>query len=114
MELAIPDDNINLYFHTKTVICSTYEDTIEIEVKIPLRKKGGKFSLHQFVPITFKSHDNKLCSWEQEPAMVIFEEKEKTVKVASGNELDKCNTNDPICYVPQGRGTSVGDFFRKG
>lgn len=106
MELAINENDLNTYFHAKIVTCTTFEDDLEIEVKVPLKKIGGEFSLHEFVPITFRSHDNKLCSWEQEPAVIIYEENEKTVKVATGTEMDKCNTNDPICYVPQGRGTS--------
>ena len=106
LELAIKPEDLNLYLHTKIVTCTTYEDQVEIEIKVPLKKLGAELSLHEFVPITFKSHDGKLCSWEQEPAMVIYEENDRTVKIASGTQMDKCNTNDPICYVPQGRGAS--------
>lgn len=106
MELAIELKDINLYYHAKLVTCTTSGSSVEIEIKVPLRKKGAEYSLHRYVPIMFKSHDEKLCGWEQEPAVIVYEAKSRAVRIASGTELELCNTHDPICHVPQGRGTS--------
>lgn len=105
-ELMLGDDKLHSYYHLKIVTCTTIQDTIEIEIQIPIKPKNTMYTLFEYIPIYFKTKDNQLCTWEQEPAMLIHEQNTRTVRIASGADRDLCNKKEPLCRIPQGRVTA--------
>ena len=106
LTLAIPYDKISKYFHLAIVSCNVYNDTLEIDVKIPLKRTSSVYEVYNFVPITFKSHDDMLCKWEQEKAILIVDSTNDEIKTLSESDFENCNEKLSLCYLPHTRGAS--------
>lgn len=107
MEIALdPVKDLKYYHHSKLINCYIHEDEVEIEVKIPLKTKGSDYSVFEFHPLHFKSHSNQICHWDQEPMLLIHNEKSNAVMVITGNDLESCNKKNDLCFITQNRACS--------
>lgn len=103
-DLALEEeDEIQKYYHSKLINCFEVDNTIELEIKVPLKARNKDYKIMDFKPINFRSHNNQVCKWATKPMIVIQDEISKEVKIIDGNDLDNCNKKDSLCYLPQNR-----------
>lgn len=98
LELAIPTTKIIKYYTSKLTRCELTEDTLIIQIKVPIKTKNAKWKLFDYIPIHYR-HENELCILHTDHALVAYDESSLTLKTISGTGLKKCNIDSGLCYI---------------
>ncbi len=102
-DIVLNEDQINSYFHLKLLNCYFHNDTLELEVKVPIVTTGSSYKVYEVITLEFKSHENRLCMWDGENTILISEETTGNLRTITGNNLEFCNKKDKLCYITEYR-----------
>lgn len=103
LEVVMPPEDIDDYFHANLLNCIIHEHSLELEIKVPLKKLKHDYKAFSVVSLPFKSSNNKICSIDLESKLLIAEINRKIVIPLSSYDADYCNLQDHFCGIPQYR-----------
>lgn len=96
-------ENIQNYYHSKLINCYHTENQIEVELKVPLKSLDTDYEAFDYKSINFKTHDGKICRWDQNPMIILKDRRSDKIKIIEGTDLERCNKKENLCYAPQNR-----------
>lgn len=105
LELTVPIENILNYYHLELINCNIANDILEVEIKVPVKEINAKYIVYQYQPLMFKSHDDKICAWDQNPAIIVHNLFDNKIREITGSDTHYCNKDKPLCYLPDYRGS---------
>jgi hypothetical protein len=99
-ELAIPKEKYGTYYKHELASCLVSNDSMMIQIKIPLKKKKTEWILYSVDPMAF-AYNNSICHFEGLPSFIAVSS-ERQVRSLNPSHYHHCTQSDfSLCYLPQ-------------
>ena len=100
-QLVLDSADIDDNFHADLLNCNIFGNTLELEIKVPVKRLDFNFDIFEVTSIPFQNLNNEICTLDIPTKILIVDEKNKFYKSLSGEKLELCNPKEHFCHVPQ-------------
>ena len=97
-QLAIPASEVTNYYSYKITSCHLNEDTIHINLRVPVRPWNEEFILYLVVNVPF-AFENNICTLTHTPTYLAVS-KQRILSI-QGMEIKFCEPETGLCFASQ-------------
>src|SRR5579859_7745109 len=99
-ELAIPQHEYSKYYNHKLASCMFSNESIMIQIKIPLKRIDLEWQIYSVNPMPFV-YNNSICHFEDLPSYVAASSNRKIRTISSTHHHHCTQVDFGLCYLPQ-------------